>query len=167
VGPVIALTTTGVATIDIPAIMYALFGLEPTKAQAQKFIDFVYKRFGARPDYEQLPGAVGPSGEFFSALYLFMQNWAYQYNSDIELTFMPELWPGMLLQIPTYGFQAYCTTVTHSFQYGPGGFFNTTVNIAAPARLPGRNGDSSGNLIGLPIAGGLAGQPALPGAGGK
>src|SRR4029077_16412087 len=107
VGPVIALTTTGVATIDIPGIMYALFGLEPTKAQAQKFIDFVYSRFGARPDYEQLPGAIGPQGEFFSALYLFMQNWAYQYNSDVELTFMPELWPGMLMQIPAYGFQAY------------------------------------------------------------
>lgn len=163
VGPVIALTTTGVATIDIPGIMYALFGLEPTQAKAQKFIDFVYSRFGARPDYEQLPGAIGPQGEFFSALYLFMQNWAYQYNSDVELTFMPELWPGMLLQIPAYAFQAYTTTVTHSFQFGPGGYFNTTVNIAAPARLPGNQGDSSGNLIGLPIAGGLVTQPSMGG----
>jgi hypothetical protein len=167
VGPVIAVTTTGIATIDIPGIMYALFGLEPTKADAQKFIDYVYTRFGARPDYEQLPGVVGPQGEFFSALYLFMQNWAYQYNSDISLTFMPELWPGMLIQIAEFGFQAYITTVTHSFQFGPGGFFNTTVNIAAPARLSGRDGDSSGNLIGLPIAGGLVGQPSLPSKGGR
>jgi cell wall-associated NlpC family hydrolase len=166
VGPVIAVTTTGIATIDIPGIMYALFGLEPTQAAAQKFINFVYTRFGARPDYQQLPGVVGPQGEFFSALYLFMQNWAYQYNADISLTFMPELWPGMLIQVPTFGFQAYVTTVTHSFQFGPGGYFNTTVNIAAPARLPGNGGNSSGNLIGLPLAGGLTGQPSLPGTGG-
>ena len=166
-GPLLAFTTTGVATIDIPGIMYALFGLEPTPAQAQKFISFIYSRFGARPDFEQLPGVVGPQGEFMSALYLFMQNWAMQYQSDISLTFMPELWPGMLIQIPEYGFQAYTTTVTHSFQFGQGGYFNTTINIAAPARLPGRDGDSSGKLIGLPLSGGLIDQPGLPGKGRK
>ena len=165
VGPLVAATTSGVATIDIPAIMYALFGLEPTQAQAQAFISYVYKRFGARPDYEQLPGIVGPQGEFFSALYLFMQSWAYQYNADVPITFMPELWPGMLMQIPAFGFQAYVTTVTHSWQMGPGGFFNTTANIAAPARLPGSDGNSQGHLIGLPLAGGLGGSPVIPGSG--
>jgi cell wall-associated NlpC family hydrolase len=165
VGPLNIVTTTGIATIDIPGIMSALFGLEPTKAAAQSFIDYIYKRFGARVDFEQLPGVTGPTGEFFSALYLFMQNWAYQYNANIPLTFMPELWPGMIVQIPAYGFQAYVTTVTHSFQMGPSGYFNTQINIAAPARLPGNDGDSSGNLIGLPIAGGLVTQPTLPGQG--
>lgn len=165
VGPLLAVTTSGVATIDIPAIMYALFGLEPTQAQAQQFISYIYKRFGARPDYEQLPGVVGPQGEFFSALYLFMQSWAYQYNADIPITFMPELWPGMLLRIPAFGFQAYVTTVTHSWQMGPGGGFTTSVNIAAPARLPGNDGNSGGNLIGMPLAGGLGGGPVIPGSG--
>ena len=165
VGPLLEVTTTGIATIDIPAIMYALFGLEPSKAEAQKFISWVYKRFGARPAFDQLPGVVGPQGEFFSALYIFMQSWAYQYDADIPVTFMPELWPGMIVRIPEFGFQAYVTTVTHSFQMGPGGFFNTTINIAAPARLPGNDGDSSGNLIGMPLAGGLLGQPSLPGRG--
>ncbi len=165
VGPLIAVTTAGIATIDIPAIMFALFGLEPTAAQSQSFINYVYKRFGARPDFEQMPGVIGPQGEFFSALFLFMRSWAYQYNASIPLTFMPELWPGMLIQLPKFGFQAYVTTVTHDFQMGPGGFFNTAVNIAAPARLPGNDGDSSGNLIGLPIAGGLVGQPSMPGTG--
>jgi hypothetical protein len=164
VGPLLAITTTGIATIDVPAIMYALFGLEPTKADAQKFIAYIYKRFGARPDFEQMPGVTGPSGEFFSALFLFMRNWAYQYDAQVPLTFMPELWPGMLIQIPAYGFQAYVTTVTHSFQMGPQGFFNTSVNIAAPARLPGAGSNSGSNLIGLPIAGGLAQAPGLPGS---
>jgi hypothetical protein len=158
-GPLLAVTTTGVATIDIPAIMYALFGLEPTTAQAQSFISWVYKRFGARPDFEQIIGPVGPQGEFFAALNLFMQSWAYQYNADIPITFMPELWPGMLVQIPSFGFQAYVTTVTHTWQMGPGGGYTTTVNIAAPARLPGSDGNSQGALIGMPVAGGLTGSP--------
>jgi cell wall-associated NlpC family hydrolase len=155
-GPLIATTTSGVATIDIPGIMYALFGLpDVTAAQQQAFTSYIYKRFGARPDFEQLPGVIGPQGEFFSALYLFMQSWAYQYNADIPITFMPELWPGMLIQVPAFGFQAYCTTVTHAWQMGPGGGYSTTVNIAAPARLPGSDGYSGSGLIGLPLAGGL------------
>jgi hypothetical protein len=159
IGPLLAVTTTGVATIDIPAIMYALFGLEPTQAEAQKFISWIYKRFGARPDFEQIIGPVGPQGEFFAALNLFMQSWAYQYNADIPITFMPELWPGMLVQIPSFGFQAYVTTVTHTWQMGPGGGYSTTVNIAAPARLPGSGGNSQNALIGMPLAGGLTGTP--------
>lgn len=153
-----AATTLGIATIDVPSIMYSLFGLEPTKADAQKFIDFIYKRFGARPDFQQLPGVVGTKGEFFSALFLFQRQWAYQYNADIPLTFMPELWPGMLIKVPAFNFQAYVTTVTHSFSFGPEGGFSTTVNIAAPARLPSSKGDKSNILIGLPVAGGLVGR---------
>jgi hypothetical protein len=159
---VYAMTTTGIASIDIPAIMYALFGLEPSQAAAQKFIDFMYKRFGARPDLQQMPGVVGPQGEFFSALFLFMRSWAYQYTADIPLTFMPELWPGMLVQIPSFDFQAYVTTVTHDFKLGEGGYFNTSINIAAPARLPGSGNNSGGQLIGLPVAGGLTAGTNLP-----
>jgi hypothetical protein len=157
-----AMTTSGIAGVDNPGIMYALFGLEPSEAQAQKFIDYIYNRFGARPDLEQLPGIIGPQGEFFSALFLFMRSWAYQYNADIPMTFMPELWPGMLIQIPSYSFQAYVTTVTHDFKLGPGGYFNTSVNIAAPARIPGPGNDSGGQLIGLPVAGGLTSGTNLP-----
>lgn len=154
-GPLSVVTTTGIASIDVPSIMYALFGLEPTKEAAQKFIDYIYKRFGARPDFQQMPGVIGPKGEFFSALFLFMRQWAYQYNADIPITFMPELWPGMLVKIPEFDFQAYVTTVTHSFQMGESGGFSTTINIAAPARLSKASGDRSNNLIGLPVAGGL------------
>lgn len=150
-----AAVSSGIATIDIPSIMYSLFGIEPDKESMQKFIHFIYKRFGARPDFQMLPGVIGSKGEFFSALFLFMRQWAYQYNADIPLTFMPELWPGMLIKIPAFDFQAYVTTVTHSFSFGPNGGFSTAVNIAAPARLPGGSKDRSNILIGLPQAGGL------------
>lgn len=154
-----AAMTMGIATIDVPSILYALFGIEADKESAQKFINFIYKRFGARPDFQQLPGVVGAKGEFFSALFLFMRQWAYQYNAEVPLTFMPELWPGMLMQIPAFDFQAYVTTVTHTFSFGENGGFSTSVNIAAPARLPKSLNDRNHALIGLPIAGGLAPVP--------
>jgi hypothetical protein len=149
--------TRGIASIDIPALMYALFKINPTTAQAANFSRFIYQRFGARPDFQQLPNLVGPSAQFFAAIYFFMRQWAYQYNADIPLTFMPELYPGMLLQIPAFSFQGYVNQVTHSFQMGDGGYFNTSVNISAPAKLSD-TGNAANVLIGLPRAGGLLNQ---------
>lgn len=148
--------TRGIASIDIPALMYALFKISPTTAQAANFAKFIYQRFGARPDFQSLPNLVGPSAQFFAAIYFFMRQWAYQYNADIPLTFMPELFPGMLVKIPAFSFQAYVNQVTHTFQMGDGGYFNTTINISAPAKL-NDTGAAANVLIGLPRAGGLLG----------
>lgn len=149
--------TRGIASIDIPAMMYSIFKVDATPAQAQAFAAWIYKRFGARPDFQQLPNLVGPSAEFFSAIYFFMRQWAYQYNADVPLTFMPELYPGMLLQIPEFSFQGYVNSVTHTFQFGDNGGFTTSVNISAPARL-NSNGKGADVLIGLPSAGGFMGS---------
>jgi hypothetical protein len=151
-GPDIKVSTVGIANIDIPAVMWALFGIEATEEESRNFADYIYNRFGARPVYQSMPGLQGPRAEFFSAIYMFMRAWAYQYNADIPLTFMPELYPGMLIQIPKFNFQAYVTTVTHTFHFGQGGGFQTSVNIAAPARMP--SGNTRDNvLFGLPLAG--------------
>jgi cell wall-associated NlpC family hydrolase len=143
--------STGIATIDQPGIMAALFGLDQTPDEAARFTKFIYDRFGPRPNFSQVPGVTGPKGEFFLALFMFMQGWVAQYNSNIQITFMPELFPGMLVQFPTYNFQAYVTQVEHSFSYGPGGGFQTRINIAAPCRI--KDTGPNDKLAGLPIAG--------------
>jgi len=145
--------TLGIATIEIPAIMKSLFGIDIDDGT---FTEYIFNRFGARPDFQFADGLVGPKAEFFSALYFFMRQWVYQYNAEIPLTFMPELYPGMLIQIPYLDFQAYVTTVSHSFQFGRGGGFSTAINIAAPARIPTSEGDKSHSLeFGLPSFGGV------------
>lgn len=141
--------TTGVVTIDFPGVWKALFGMDMTEKESKAYADSIKKRFGARPDYQQLPGLVGPKAQLFAAIFLFMRQFAFQYQASIPLTFMPELWPGMLLQFPAFNFQAYVTTVQHNFKFGEGGYFNTSVSIAAPARLTGDK-----KLLGLPMAGG-------------
>lgn len=148
--------TRGIASIDVPALMYALFKIDATESAAKDFSKWIYQRFGARPDFQQLPNLVGPSAQFFASIYYFMRQWAYQYSADIPLTFMPELYPGMLLQIPAFSFQGYVNTVVHDFQFGDEGYFNTSVNISAPARLSD-TGNAADVLIGLPRAGGLIG----------
>ena len=144
--------TLGIATIEIPAIMKGLFGIDIDDGT---FTEYIFNRFGARPDFQFADGLVGKRAEFFSALYFFMRQWVYQYNAEIPLTFMPELYPGMLIQIPYLDFQAYVTTVSHSFQFGRGGGFSTAINVAAPARIPTSKGDKSHSLIGLPTFGGV------------
>ncbi|MFE6000309.1 C40 family peptidase [Streptomyces sp. NPDC056454] len=141
--------TTGVVTVDFPGVWKALFGMDMTEKQAKEYADWIKQRFGARPDYQQLPGLVGPKAQLFSAIFLFMRQFAYQYSASVPLTFMPELYPGMIIQIPEFNFQAYVSTVTHTFRFGEGGGFSTSVGIVAPARLTGKGN----KLLGLPVGG--------------
>jgi hypothetical protein len=128
------LTTQGIATMDFPQVFRALFGQDATA----KFVQDYLSRFGGRPNMVSIPSIQQGRPEFFMALYLFMQSWANQFRASVPLTFMPELWPGMLLRLPEFNFQAYVNEVTHSFQFGKGGFFLTDVNVVAPARLTNR-----------------------------
>jgi cell wall-associated NlpC family hydrolase len=105
VGIVNMMFTGGVATIDFPAILQELFHLSPDDSTFSK--DAIYQRFGARPDFQQMGTLVGPVAEFWYALYRFQYNWATQFAAQVPICFMPELYPGMIMKIPSQGFQAY------------------------------------------------------------
>jgi hypothetical protein len=125
----LAMQTAGIASLDFPEIFGAIYGRTAPKGFTENFL----KRFGARPDVQQMLNVPHGSAEFFMALYLFIQHWAGMFTASVPLTFMPELWPGMLLRIPAYGFQAYVQGVNHSFRFGDGGGFTTSVDICAPS----------------------------------
>lgn len=137
--------------MDFPQVFRAIFGQDAS----EKFIRDYLSRFGGRPNMVTIPSIQQGRPEFFMALYLFMQHWANQFKAKVPMTFMPELWPGMLLRLPEYNFQAYITEVTHSFQFGPGGFFLTDAQVVAPARLTNRT-----DLFGLlPLGGKRHAEP--------
>jgi hypothetical protein len=131
----VAIDTRGIATIDLKALVGALFRYKPTDADMQKFRDYIYQRFGARVETRQVPGIYGPKAEFFLAVFNFMQRWSAQFSSNVPMTFMPELWPGMLIRLKRYGFQAYVQEVRHDFTVGQGGSFTTTATIVAPSEF--------------------------------
>jgi murein DD-endopeptidase MepM/ murein hydrolase activator NlpD len=139
--------TAGIASIEIPTLVAALYGIDPKKFDHAEWLAFMLKRFGARSQSLHPQGALGKRGEFFIALYEFMKAWANQYLADVPVTFMPEAWPGMILKLPQYDFKAYIQGVTHSFKFGPGGSFETNITITAPSKL----GKSNRILFGLPV----------------
>jgi hypothetical protein len=139
------LTTNGIATMDFPQIFQAIYG----KPASQKFITDYLTRFGARPNLDQMANIQHGRQEFFMALWNFMYYWSAQFSAEVPMTFMPELYPGMILKIPAFDFQAYVTEVEHSGTYGENGGFTTKATIVAPARTSSRD-----DLFGmLPLGG--------------
>jgi hypothetical protein len=143
----LATGTAGIASLDFPEIFQVIYG----ETAPPGFIKAFLERFGARPDVQQLPNVPHGAAEFFMALYLFMQRWAGQFTASVPMTFMPELFPGMLLRVPEYGFQAYVQGVTHTFQLGPNGGFTTQASICAPSNLG--KADRTDLLSLLPLGG--------------
>ena len=141
--------TSGIASVEYPEIMAGLLNMDPARVAGTVFADpkVILDRFGARPESMNIPFITGAASEFWYALSSFQRNWVSQFSSRIELAFMPEVFPGMLLRLETYKFQAYVTAVTHSFDFSDGGGFTTSVSVMAPSAT-----DGSG-LIGLGKAG--------------
>jgi hypothetical protein len=117
-------TGSGVATIEFPGIMDALMSekaaskdprLDAIRTQAG-----VMRRFGARVNHVDLGMISYPRAEFFHAMYLLQRNWSMQFIARTPVTFMPELFPGMLLVLVDYGVQLYVTGVNHSFNFHSG-----------------------------------------------
>ena len=84
-----------------------------------RFTRELYRRYGARPAKKQLqhviekPNDSGTSGgtdanpqyilPFLYALYEFMRNWANQYQMSLQITWMPNIWPGMRVKVKSLG----------------------------------------------------------------
>lgn len=109
----------------------------------QKALDFLQK-YGARPYYEEAPMVRSHYFEMFLAYQQFCMLWASQFEANFEFTFMPELFPGGLVQFTDYGIQCYIDEVTHAGSYTEG--FTTTAKLIAPAALSenGRKGAAAG-----------------------
>ena len=74
-----------------------------------------------------------PGIELMMAAQRWMQKWAEQTLTNVELTFMPELFPGMRVNLVGHDITVYVNAVTHNFDYQGGGF-STTASIMAPSR---------------------------------
>lgn len=127
--------TSGIASVEFPEIMKALFNIDPGAGFGDP--QAIFRRFGARPDFQSMGTITGPQAEFWFALWLFQRNWADQFSTVVPLTWMPEMFPGMLMQLPSQHFQAYVTQVSHSFDYSDGGGFSTDATIIAPSDMRG------------------------------
>lgn len=159
-----ALTETGEDSVsDQPSELLKKLINIPESEQWRFTPRELYRRYGARPAKKQLQHVIeSPSGgtvnggenaggsdtnpqyilPFLYALYEFMRNWANQYQMTIQITWMPNIWPGMRIKVKSLGLSGYVSGVQHSG--GPGaGQYSTSVSLVCPqcergdTRFPG------------------------------
>lgn len=132
--------TSGIASVEHPEIMEALLNVSADDGSGWTSPDVILQRFGARPKFNTMSAlsATNPKAEFWYALSLFQKNWASQFSARIPMTFMPELFPGMLLVLPDYHIQFYVESVTHSWNLRRGGGFYTDASVIAPSATDGQ-----------------------------
>jgi hypothetical protein len=136
------LSSGGFVNILQPYVFNQLLNLQPTSNlffDAKSFLE----RFGLRPLMQTYPQIKNSTFEYFMALQLFMQKWADQYLTTVQFTFMPELYPGMRVNLANWGISVYVQSVTHNWDMSSG--FSTTASISAPSA----NGPNA--IQGLPI----------------
>lgn len=133
-----AFYTRGIVTVDMPGILDSLINVQDARQYPwlKNPVELLH-RFGARVDRNKNPLIYGAESEFWSALSRFTRAWADQFSASVPMTFMPEIFPGMLLRIPFFKVQMYVSTVTHSWDYSSGGGFTTTADTMAISATDG------------------------------
>lgn len=157
-----AYTTRGVATVDMPNLLAAILNVKDASQYPWlRDPEQLFNRFGARIQRTKMTSITGPHQEFYYAVNQLTRAWADQFRARAPLTFMPELFPGMIMEIPLYGVQMYVSQVSHSWDYSSG--FTTTVSTKGVSATDGsgfylfpKGGDlrPSGSRSGLGPGGG-------------
>jgi hypothetical protein len=124
------LMTAGVATVEQPWLYTRLLVAAPGDIEVASGQE-IMQRFGIRPLQQSFAMAGTQEMEFLLACQIFMEQWAKQYQTVISMTFMPELFPGMRVQLVSQDLQVYISAVSHVCDYEQG--FFTQVTIAAPS----------------------------------
>jgi hypothetical protein len=125
------LSTAGVVSVEQPWLYYRLVAGAPTNLDTELGPLDMEQIYGIRPLQHVEAVAGSRQLEFIMACQLFMQKWAEQYQTQVTMTFMPELFPGMRVALPDHQLQVYVTSVTHVCDYAQG--FQTQATIMAPS----------------------------------
>ena len=135
-----ATLTKGVVTIDLPKLLESILSVPAEMAKDFPFLtspSLFLQRFGARVNRTNVSTIFGGEQEFWYAIHMFTMAWGTQFSCAVPLTFMPELFPGMLLRIPEYKVQFYCTSIIHSWDMNSEAGFQTQALVMAPSATDG------------------------------
>ena len=137
VGMIDWMMTNGIVSVQIDQIMAQLFNLTLDELNSlvagtdqTSFSQAFLLRYGMRPKTQEVPTIRSHVTEFMYAWQLFMTSWANQYSTQIQLTFMPEVYPGMRIRLEEHGIEVYVQAVSH--QGDRAGGFTTTVQVTCP-----------------------------------
>lgn len=138
------LTTRGIVTIEQQELLKFILHISPSDKVVVESGDFL-QTFGMRLMRESVGIIRSHAWEYTYALFAFMKQWTLQYRTPVNLTFMPELYPGMRIRLPDTArhksVEMYIESVTHSGSRTGG--FTTTIDVSCPMR--------NGALLGLEL----------------
>lgn len=139
------IASSGSVSIMTKAIMDQILSMQSNTGFLSDPAAFL-QRYGLRPMQKQLRIIRSHYYEFFSSLYTFLQQWSKQFSTDVQICFMPEIFPGMRMKLANHGVCVYVENVVHTFDYQEG--FQTYPTISCPST-------PAGGSNGLPIAMGI------------
>lgn len=126
------LNSKGVATVENEWLFRRMTAAAPhVPGELFQSGQQIMEKFGARPLSQTMSSVMAGPMEFLLAVQTFMKKWAEQYSTQIETTFMPEIFPGMRVHLVGHNLQVYVTEVTHAGDFENG--FTTTMTIMAPS----------------------------------
>ena len=154
------LDTAGLISVDNPKMFELIFGYKIddldklVPGNNGQYVGSLKNRYGIRPYVEEVPQIKSHQLEVLYAMQTFHKKWAQQYEGQLMLTFMPEIFPGMRIQLSDQDpkLEMYVETVTH--QGSREGGFSTEVTVTCPViRVKNKDGTESLRPIhfGLPI----------------
>lgn len=127
--------SSGVVTVEDEWIFKRITSFsyfQPDAKDAKELLS----RYGVRPlarTYPNIYQVENPEAMLLIAIKLFMQKWAEQYQTSVSMSFMPELYPGMRVELVGHDLAVYVKTVTHQFDYESG--FSTSAQVMAPMSI--------------------------------
>ena len=127
------MSSKGIVSIQVDQVMAQLFGITVEELNAlypPSFSGNFLQRYGMRPKVQEVPIIRSHVTEFMYAWRLFQLCWAAQYSTQVQFTFLPELYPGMRIKIADHNIEVYVQSVTH--QGSRQGGFSTTAQVTCP-----------------------------------
>jgi hypothetical protein len=89
------------------------------------------QRYGARPLKVDAPEIKNSFMQFMYGWMTFLEKWASMFTASPTFTFLPELYPGSLIQFESKDLIMYVEEVTHSFDMSGG--FTTSATLSSPS----------------------------------
>lgn len=119
----------GYVTVEQPEVMGLLLGM-PEGEVPTGIGKAILDRFGIRPRRDDNYDIWNPGFNYMIALHRFQEAWASQWTAIVGFTFMPEIYPGMRIELVNYNIGVYVEQVVHSGSRTSG--FGTTVTVSTP-----------------------------------
>lgn len=107
------------------------------------------QRYGARPFPDTQENIKHPVIQFLYGWQKFLLKWSRQFACNLETTFLPEIYPGGLVEIPSKDLIMFVEDVTHSWNREAG--FTTNATLTAPATVKRKSNPGmvlAGNIMG-------------------